>query len=234
MLHGIHLSSGVTATLYGMHFVNATTGFIGGTSGTILKTTDAGLTWTAVTSGTTSTIYNIYAVDANYIYAPMSASGYLRITTDGGANWTQVSTGGVALYDAAFGNANTGFVCGSSGHVKVTTNGGTNWTSINPAGTSTYYELTTFPVSVPPVNLISQNFEATTYPPTGWTNTGTTTIWARSTAASGYGTGVASSIANFYNVSSGTGNLSTSTFAATTAGDSFEVRPCLCDFCQRR
>jgi len=56
---------------------------------------------------------------------------------------------------------------------------------------------------------LTQNFEAATWPPTGWTETGTTTIWDRSTACSGYGTGVASARAYFYGVSSGTGILTT-------------------------
>jgi photosystem II stability/assembly factor-like uncharacterized protein len=213
------IPSGVTASLYGIHFVNANTGFIGGSSGTILKSTNAGATWSAVTSGTTSTIENIYAVDVNHIYAP-STSGNLRISTDGGTTWTQYATGGSTLYDANFGNANTGFVCGSSGHVIVTTNGGTNWTSINPAGSSTWYELSTFPVTLPPSNLLIQDFEGTTYPPTGWTLSGTSGIWSRNTQCSGYGVGTASSRAYFYGVSSGSQNLNTSTFTATVAGDS--------------
>jgi len=174
-----------------------------------------------LTSGTTGTIYNIFAVDVNHIYAP-TTSGNLRISTDGGSTWTQVATGGSTLYDANFGNANTGFVCGSSGHVKVTVNGGANWTSVNPAGTSTWYELSTFPISLPPSNLLIQDFEGTTYPPTGWTLSGTTGIWGRNTQCSGYGVGTASSRAYFYGVSSGSQNLNTSTFTATTAGDSLK------------
>jgi photosystem II stability/assembly factor-like uncharacterized protein len=216
------IASGVTATLYGMHFINANTGFIGGTSGTVLKTTNAGSTWAAIPTGGTLSIYNIYAVDVNHIYAPTSSSGNILITTNGGTNWNTYATGGTTLYDANFGDANTGFVCGSSGHVKLTVNGGLNWTSINPASTSTFYDLTTTAISLPPSNLLSQNFEGTTYPPTGWTLAGTSGIWARSTACSGYGIGTASSIANFYSVSSGQQDLITESITSTITGDSLK------------
>lgn len=53
------IPSGVTATLYGIHFIDANTGYIGGSSGTVLKTTNAGVNWTAMTTGVTYTINNI-------------------------------------------------------------------------------------------------------------------------------------------------------------------------------
>ncbi len=50
----------------------------------------------------------------------------------------------------------------------------------------------------------SQNFETATFPPTCWdVNTGGNT-WVRSTAASGYATGSASAMADFYNTASAT------------------------------
>jgi len=141
------ISTGETAALYGMHFINSTTGFVSTSSGgNILKTTNAGLNWTVISTGTSIALYNIFALDANYIYCP-SSSGNIRYTTNAGANWTTVSTGtSVTLFDAWFKDINTGFVCGTSTAVRVTTNGGANWTQFNSGLlSSTFYELQFYP-----------------------------------------------------------------------------------------
>ncbi len=141
------ISTGQTATLYGMHFINATTGFMcTSTGGNILKTTNAGLNWTTISTGTSATLYNIFALNENNIYVT-TTSANLRYTTNGGTNWTIVSTGSsVTLYDVCFKDANTGWVCGSSTSIRVTTNGGANWTQTSTGlPTSTFYELTYTP-----------------------------------------------------------------------------------------
>ncbi|MCC6865002.1 MAG: T9SS type A sorting domain-containing protein [Ignavibacteria bacterium] len=137
------ISTGVTATLYGMHFINTTTGFMcTSTSGDILKTTNAGLNWTAISTGSSTSLYNIYAYDVNHIYAT-SSSANLRYTTNGGTNWLTVSTGSSStLYDVCFKDVNTGWVCGTSTAIRVTTNGGTNWTQTSTGlPSTTFYEL---------------------------------------------------------------------------------------------
>ena len=65
----------------------------------------------------------------------------------------------------------------------------------------------------------AERFEESVFPPAGWTNSGITTVWSRSSGVSGYGTGTASAKANFYNVSSGTGVLETAVFEASAEGD---------------
>lgn len=70
------------------------------------------------------------------------------------------------------------------------------------------------------LTFLVQDFEGTTFPPAGWTNTGTA-MWSRSTDASGYGVGSASALADFYSISSGGQlNLITSTFTPSVSGDS--------------
>jgi photosystem II stability/assembly factor-like uncharacterized protein len=64
---------------------------------------------------------------------------------------------------------------------------------------------------------VVQDFEDATFPPTGWSTTGT--IWSRSTAASGYGIGVASAKSDFYNVQTGNHELILPALTATVAGD---------------
>ncbi len=141
------VSTGQTATLYGIHFINSTTGFIcTSTGGNIIKTTDAGLNWTPISTGASAALYNIFALDVNRIYCT-SSGGNIRYTTNGGTNWSIVSTGAsVTLYDINFKDMNTGWVCGSSTSIRVTTNGGANWTQTSTGlPTSTFYELTFSP-----------------------------------------------------------------------------------------
>ena len=68
--------------------------------------------------------------------------------------------------------------------------------------------------------VVLATFEGTGFPPTGWTNTGSApTLWSRYAGASGYGVGVGSARAYFYNFSSGTGILETASFEAAVEGD---------------
>jgi len=66
----------------------------------------------------------------------------------------------------------------------------------------------------------SEGFEGTSFPPLGWTNSGSAaTLWSRSIGVSGYGVGLASARANFYNVGSGTGVLESATFDVSMEGE---------------
>lgn len=136
-----------TGILYGVHFINSTTGFIStSTGGNILKTTNAGLNWTAISTGATATLYSVHAVDENNIYVSTTA-GNIRYTTNGGTNWTIQSTGAsVTLYGVVFKNPNTGWVCGSSTAIRVTTNAGANWTQTSTGlPSSTFYDIDYIP-----------------------------------------------------------------------------------------
>ena len=73
--------------LYGVHFINADTGWATGDTGTILKTTDGGSTWNKQTSFVSySSLKCIYFVDANHGWAA-GKYGAITRTTDGGATW---------------------------------------------------------------------------------------------------------------------------------------------------
>ncbi len=55
--------------LYSVYFTDEDTGYVAGVGGTIIKTTDAGESWTILSSGTTNSLYSIYFTDANTGYA---------------------------------------------------------------------------------------------------------------------------------------------------------------------
>ncbi len=127
------------STLRSVYFVNANTGYGVGYSGKIVKTTDAGATWSYLTSGTTGNLYSTYFTDANTGYA-VGASGLILKTTDGGSSWNSLTSGIVSsLFGVYFTDANTGYATGSSGVILKTTDAGANWSTLTTGATSSFY-----------------------------------------------------------------------------------------------
>ena len=139
-----------------IYFINSTTGFLCGSSNVkAYKTTDAGLSWTAM-SNLPVTAYNyncIYAINENNIIIGMESSGLYRDvlrTTNGGTSWTVQTLPGsviVDFKDIIFQNASTGFICGNSvatnpSYFATTTDGGASWSeSIFPNKQHGLYDL---------------------------------------------------------------------------------------------
>jgi len=102
-----------------------------GSLGTILKTTDGGTSWSAVyTGGSGTALRDIYAVDADTIYAV----GDINLkSTDGGATWNTIFAG-LSLNGVTAANANKVIAVGSGsstqGRVIVSDNGGTSHTQV--------------------------------------------------------------------------------------------------------
>lgn len=57
-------TSGTTNNLNGVYLLDSGVGFVVGDAGTILKTTDSGMTWSPLTSGTTNGLQDVYFFDA--------------------------------------------------------------------------------------------------------------------------------------------------------------------------
>ena len=130
---------GVDMEASSIFMVDSQLGYISGTNGQVLKTTDGGITWLPVTSPTSGTldIYNIEFVSpttgwAFINYTPY-AGGSIFKTTDGGASWTQQGSNiSYAITSADMIDANIGYVTlNSSGQpIYKTTNGGSTWFSV--------------------------------------------------------------------------------------------------------
>jgi len=113
-------------------FVNSNTGFIvgeGNGSGIILKTSDAGLSWSTVYESI-GPVRGIHFVDENTGYAIHSNS--VLKTINGGKDWTEIHIGNEGiLLDIFFVNQNVGYVCGFMGDLYKTTNGGETWIDLS-------------------------------------------------------------------------------------------------------
>lgn len=67
--------------------------------------------------------------------------------------------------------------------------------------------------------LVNENFEGGTFPPTGWTESNNTGLpWALSTSASAYGVGLQSIMMNFYYLYTGSETINTPVFTAAPSG----------------
>jgi|GEM_PF-1704706 len=128
-------TSGVTTTLYSVKAVTPAIAWAAGAGGRVLRTTNAGTTWTSVGGGGIGTA-DIYAVDAlsstTAFVTTSPAATYIFRTTNSGTSWDTVFTqaGGfidaIKMFDATTGIA-MGDPVGGKWVVIKTTNGGTTW-----------------------------------------------------------------------------------------------------------
>jgi photosystem II stability/assembly factor-like uncharacterized protein len=127
--------------LYSIRFASdSQTGWIGGESGLILKTTDGGLNWHPQSSGTTENIFRIAVVDPQTAYAS-GTDGLLMGTTDGGAHWQlQMQKSGLIFFDIAFADARNGWAVGEFETIIHTSDGGKTW-STQRGGTRADFKL---------------------------------------------------------------------------------------------
>jgi photosystem II stability/assembly factor-like uncharacterized protein len=125
---GNHLNS--------VFFTGPYTGFAAGDGGTILKTTDAGLTWSSIYSGTWNRLLCIHFTSASTGFASGTFGTILR-TTDGGVTWTLVPSGtSDHLNSMDFTDISTGCIAGenstsgNAGVILKTTDAGVTWEKV--------------------------------------------------------------------------------------------------------
>ncbi|MBA4406784.1 hypothetical protein C0389_05870 [bacterium] len=119
------------------YFVNATTGWLVGTAGSIRKTIDGGKTWTTISTTITEDLKSVYFLDANTGF--IGSATKLYKSTNGFSTFTSVDVTGVLAsptYSGVyFSDAQKGWFLSSTssaGKVLQTTDGGTTWaTGVN-------------------------------------------------------------------------------------------------------
>jgi photosystem II stability/assembly factor-like uncharacterized protein len=119
-------SSGTTNDLRDVFFVDAKEGWVVGSGGIILHTSDGGGTWSPQNSATSGTLSGVFFIDADTGWAVGNAGTILR-TTDGGDTWTvQQSHTAADLTDVFFFNGFLGWAVGD-GVFLMTIDRGDNW-----------------------------------------------------------------------------------------------------------
>lgn len=132
-----------TGYWYGLSFVDENIGFATGSNGYTCKTINGGDTWTELTDNNTSAMYDIQAVDANFI-AMCGVSAKVLVSTDGGTTWTprNVTPSTATVYSVCFLDGNNGWAAGTTGRVWKTTDGGVTWVlQTIPTFTGTLYRV---------------------------------------------------------------------------------------------
>lgn len=128
------LTTGTSAGINSIYFIDVNTGYLAADSGRIFKTTNGGMSWDIRIVNPLRYLTSIFFTDLNTGYV-CGDSGYVLKTTNAGLNWNQLSLNSQTyLLNIFFSNANTGYISDYSGTVFRTTNGGVNWILIT--GTS--------------------------------------------------------------------------------------------------
>ena len=123
-------STGVSGTLNDLNTtwrIGADVVLVGGVGGTLLRSTDGGLTFSPAAGGFFDDVNEIQFVDDLTGYAVADNGRFLR-SADGGASWTVsfIATGS-NLAGMHFRDAMNGHVVGRDGVIFQTTDGGTTW-----------------------------------------------------------------------------------------------------------
>ncbi|WP_222165041.1 YCF48-related protein [Edaphocola aurantiacus] len=110
-------ASGTTADLEGMHFYNATTGYVCYQTGGVRKTNGSG-SFTSVTAATSKDLSSIFFVTATNGWT-VGKEGRIQHTTNSGSSWTaeNISTVTSDLNDVYFPTETSGFIAGDDGIV---------------------------------------------------------------------------------------------------------------------
>ena len=124
--------------LNGVHFVDRQTGCAVGDVGTILTTSNAGLSWIRQNSNSTN-----YRLNGVWFPTPsrgfvVGSAGRLIETTNGGTSWNAVtvSASGQELNAIQFVDDMRGFAVGNGGVILRTLDGGDSWVRYTPSVTT--------------------------------------------------------------------------------------------------
>ena len=133
--------SGINSSdLVSLTFVNDTVGFAAGYWGTIVMTTNSGINWTLLNSGTSSILFfDIDFIDENNGFV-CGSNGTILKTTDGGTNWSSLNSGTTnSLRGMDFIDNNNGLTVGDNASIYKTTNGGQDWNLVTSAQFGSMY-----------------------------------------------------------------------------------------------
>lgn len=121
--------SGITYHFNDIQFYDQNTGFAVGFGRTFIRTTNGGDNWSNVLPpGNFPTLYSLYIMNANDIYATADLS-YIYKSGDGGNTWDSITVGMQnPFFSIYFLNYNTGWALGCCGMYFKTTDAGNSWT----------------------------------------------------------------------------------------------------------
>jgi len=125
-----------------IQFLNQQNGYALGDLGTIIKTTDSGVTWSILNTSTTTNFNCLYFFDVNNGLI-CGDNMICKKTTDGGNTWSiiNIGSGTAKVYKMSFIDNLNGFACLSSGKIIKTTDGGNTWLVITMLNNIPLYDI---------------------------------------------------------------------------------------------
>lgn len=119
--------AGVVYGKSAVRFINDRVGVVAGSSGSVLRTEDGGVTWSARPTGVFDNLSRLVFVDELIGWA-VGVEGTVVTTSDAGLTWHQVPVPTSAwLNDVFFVDALHGWIVGDQGTVLATVDGGRTW-----------------------------------------------------------------------------------------------------------
>ena len=137
--------SGTMAWLHAVFFLDQNRGFVVGSKGSLLQTSDGGNTWTARSSPTEDVVRDIFFIDdqngwmvcevnAYQLKTKEQPRAYLMKTIDGGQHWKRIEIKGFdidsVLVRAVFSGKNRGWTFGDAGQIYTTHDSGNSWVAL--------------------------------------------------------------------------------------------------------
>lgn len=130
----VQQNSGVNVVLNDVYCVSEDFVVVVGENGTILKTTDGGVTWMQKASGTTQNLTKVQFTNANVGYAAANTNfnGTLLKTIDGGETWNSVAAAGTAvMLDLSIIDENIVYIITGNYALEKSINGGESFEVVN-------------------------------------------------------------------------------------------------------
>ena len=114
--------------LWNVHFASGTaTGWAVGAAGIIVRSSDAGASWTVQNSQREDVMRGVFALDAQSAWV-VGDNGVVLRTANGGSTWQTQNSGTTAGINTIFAvNTSTAAFVGDAGMLRTTTDGGTTW-----------------------------------------------------------------------------------------------------------
>lgn len=120
------LESGTNADLHDLHFLDDDLGYVVGNAGTVLRTTDGGVTWTDASPETAGDLYGTYFWNSDEGIV-VGSEGQVWRTEDGGASWTEVASGTAhSLFSVSF-SGDVGIIGADRMTILRSADGGQTW-----------------------------------------------------------------------------------------------------------
>ncbi|MBD3400956.1 MAG: M28 family peptidase [Candidatus Coatesbacteria bacterium] len=115
-------------------FADEERGYLAGSAGTVLTTTDGGASWSAVTPVDASIYDSRAAADDPDLVVLVGAYETILRSTDGGASWSEIDTDGSATLQGVDFNADGVGVAVGLGRILRTDDGGASWSAVTAPG----------------------------------------------------------------------------------------------------